>query len=439
MKKLKYLAGSVVFFGALVSINAQGEYYEIKSRDALSNIAERKIVRSNLPVSLEQVMLTIYKLNPDAFVGGNIDRLQNGVKIYIPDNVADFVQISKQDAIAKLNDRNYLRNVYSEAQRLKLSGERASAPVGGNNAEKFEHILHVLDDHHQNIEVLKLENAHLNKSFKLLERALGRVVVIQGLLTSDVVKVKSQIYNGQAEGQAGLMASSANIANSKEGLNENSLKEMNDAGIDLNQARAELDKQAAEISQNPLSLANNAKTDVQAADPQQKVVNAPVPNKPQTTPKAFYENEEFWWNVATGAAILVPLLILLLWLLDFRQMRSKLMSGRGDNGKFGLKERMVPGFDSLGSSASGTGAQLSESSLFQTANNVTPLKKGKSADSMLDVGGAGLLEQLDMCLLCGDYQQAHTLTLKALSDNKNSPILGKKLAFIERKLGKAQS
>ena len=56
---------------------------EVQASDTLWEIAER--VRPDTSVSMEQVMLAIQDLNPDAFINGNINRIKRGEILRVPD------------------------------------------------------------------------------------------------------------------------------------------------------------------------------------------------------------------------------------------------------------------------------------------------------------------------------------------------------------------
>ena len=58
-----------------------GGRYNVKSGDTLSAIAERN---AQPGVSIEQVMIAIQRANPDAFIGGNINRLRAGAALNLP-------------------------------------------------------------------------------------------------------------------------------------------------------------------------------------------------------------------------------------------------------------------------------------------------------------------------------------------------------------------
>lgn len=448
MNKIKFLARSIVLLSAINSIDVSGEYYIVQPGDVLSTIAKKKIVKGDLPINIEQVMLTIYKLNPDVFIDGDVNRIWPERKIYIPDNVADFVQLSKNEATQRLRDRNYLRGLYSQASSLKLSGSSGSANVSGHNAQDYSRILQTLDNHQQHIELLRLENAHLSKSFKLLERALGRIVIVQGLLTNDVVKVKSKLFNVSPEVVATAVPENSAVGKEAVASGNTALVALpNEASLAKSEAVAiqsdSIAPQAFPATAPEVVSGENsepvARVDANLPSTVDKVESSLSPGgagkSGHTEP-----DTDYWLDIAMIAAILLPVILLLLWFLDFRRIRTKLSSAKptadlGVAPKVSIKDRLITGSDnSRYSVTAGASDNFDDDFGPVRIKADKPGKDNELVGCITELGG--VLELLDMCLLCGDYKQAHTVTLQALVDHQSSPVLAKKLAFIERKLGK---
>jgi len=73
--------------------------------DTLSGIALR--IRPDESVSIQQAMLAIQELNPDAFIGGNINRLRNGEVLRVP-SISDIQAIGQREAVAEVRRQNQL-------------------------------------------------------------------------------------------------------------------------------------------------------------------------------------------------------------------------------------------------------------------------------------------------------------------------------------------
>ena len=72
------------------------ERIEILASDTLSGIALR--VRPNDSVSIEQVMLAIQAANPNAFIGGNINRMRSDLDLRVP-SLREIILVDVQAAI----------------------------------------------------------------------------------------------------------------------------------------------------------------------------------------------------------------------------------------------------------------------------------------------------------------------------------------------------
>ena len=436
----------MVLLMVLSSINVNGEDYVIQSGDVLSTIAKKKMIASGLPMNLQQIMLTIYKFNPDVFVNGDIDHLIPGKQIYIPDNAADFVPISKADALNRLHDKHFLRGLYSSASALKLTGDVAKSKSTDGLSQNYAQIQQVLDNHQKNIELLKTENSNLSKSFKLLERALGRIVIIQGMLTNDVVKVKSKLFTGSV---APNSASLPDVLAAKEESSPNAKKsepvpmpldgaesksEITPAPVNVASSQQDFKvPETSEVAAGSVNVASEVKSS-QGTNQPEKLLTEPINTNQEV------QEDGLWSNIAILLAIIVPMLLVLLWFIDFRQIRTKLKKSKsiantGTISKNLIKDRLV-----VASDASRYANDNPEEFDSNDDVGVVRIKTDKSikengfVDRITELGG--VMELLDMCLLFGDYQQAQSVALKALSENQNLPILSKKLAIIERKLAK---
>lgn len=79
----------------------QGEQYKVTPNDTLWEIAER----ARQGGSVHQTMLAIQDLNPDAFIGGNINRMKNGQVLRLP-NAEQIGSRSQAEAIQQVAQQN---------------------------------------------------------------------------------------------------------------------------------------------------------------------------------------------------------------------------------------------------------------------------------------------------------------------------------------------
>ncbi len=81
-----------------------GETYgPVSSNDTLWNIAAR--VRPNSDVSVQQTMIAIQRLNPNAFIRNNINLLRRGQVLRVP-NYEDITELSTREAIREVANQN---------------------------------------------------------------------------------------------------------------------------------------------------------------------------------------------------------------------------------------------------------------------------------------------------------------------------------------------
>jgi pilus assembly protein FimV len=76
-----------------------GESYEVQHRDSLWRIANR--IRPGTPQMINQTMVALYRANPSAFVGSNINRLRSGVVLRIPTD-DDLLSVDVREANAEV-------------------------------------------------------------------------------------------------------------------------------------------------------------------------------------------------------------------------------------------------------------------------------------------------------------------------------------------------
>ncbi|MGB4075705.1 FimV/HubP family polar landmark protein [Pseudomonas sp.] len=104
----------------------EGNEYKTTANDTLWEIAQR--VRDG--GSVHQAMLAIQDLNPDAFVGGNINRLKNGQVLRLPDE-QQIKSRAQGEAIAQVAEQNAAwregRSVAASARQLDATKRTSAA------------------------------------------------------------------------------------------------------------------------------------------------------------------------------------------------------------------------------------------------------------------------------------------------------------------------
>lgn len=130
--------------------NNEGGNYNVKSGDTLSRIAGRN---TQPGVSIEQLMIAIQRSNPDAFIGGNINRLRAGASLNIPAG-SDAQSIAQTSAVSEVRAqaaswRGYVARVADSVPYVavdqpsarasgRVSGAVADTGGGAANADKLK-------------------------------------------------------------------------------------------------------------------------------------------------------------------------------------------------------------------------------------------------------------------------------------------------------------
>lgn len=102
--------------------------YVVSRGDSLSKIVGRIGIRN---ISLEQMLVALYRNNPDAFLGDNMNLLKEGAVLSVP-SAADAGDVSRQDArqIVRLHAVNFRGYSHRLAGMVQKSAPRATAKTG---------------------------------------------------------------------------------------------------------------------------------------------------------------------------------------------------------------------------------------------------------------------------------------------------------------------
>ena len=119
-------AGAAATTAAAGTNANSGKQLQIRSGDTLA-----KVARENLPagVSLDQMLVALYRANPDAFIGANMNRVRAGQILTVPDAgamTATAPREARTVVLAQSADFNEYRN--------KLAGQVAGGPARAADA-----------------------------------------------------------------------------------------------------------------------------------------------------------------------------------------------------------------------------------------------------------------------------------------------------------------
>ncbi|WGP00421.1 FimV/HubP family polar landmark protein [Saccharophagus degradans] len=106
----------------------------VKANQTLWEIAAQ--VRPDSSVSVQQTMLAIQRLNPDAFINNNINLLKRGQILRIPD-ASQIKEFTRQEAVRSVAQQNAAWSGKSSAGDVQLSGSK-SYTSSSSNSDKAE-------------------------------------------------------------------------------------------------------------------------------------------------------------------------------------------------------------------------------------------------------------------------------------------------------------
>jgi pilus assembly protein FimV len=115
----------------------------VNAGDTLWALAQR--VRPDSSVSVQQTMLAMQRLNPQAFIGGNINRVRRGEILQVPE-LSQIRQIAATEAVSEVNRQNQqLTAAASAVAAQPVTGAPSAAPAGAG-AQGELRVVTVADD-----------------------------------------------------------------------------------------------------------------------------------------------------------------------------------------------------------------------------------------------------------------------------------------------------
>ncbi len=118
--------------------SGDGSSYTVKSGDTLSGIAGRNLAAG---ATIEQLMIAIQRANPNAFIGGNINRLRAGARLNVP-SASDAQSVTQNNAVSEVRAqtaswRGYVARVADSVPSVAMDqpAARASGKVSGAVAD----------------------------------------------------------------------------------------------------------------------------------------------------------------------------------------------------------------------------------------------------------------------------------------------------------------
>jgi pilus assembly protein FimV len=153
-----------------------GDTHLVQSGETLRKIA---LETKHEGVSLEQMLVGLYKNNPEAFIGNNINRLKTGVILGIPDQ-ATAASVPESEArkvyVAQANDWNaYRQKLASAAAQGPAKQDSGGQSSAGKIAPKVEEKAVPADQSKDQVKISRAEQAALGKgSAAVAENAIAK-------------------------------------------------------------------------------------------------------------------------------------------------------------------------------------------------------------------------------------------------------------------------
>jgi len=174
-----------------------GTRYMIHRDDTLWDIAS-----SARPdgASVYQTMLDIQRMNPNAFIGGNINRIKAGYIVYLPDE-NDISSADLSQALAEVREQNEAWREgkatepdYGSGPALRISAEPEDAAAGGSAASAS---VAANDAAMEDMEVAGLERVELEQRLGSMEQQVETLQRIVSLKDEQIAALQSALAEGE--------------------------------------------------------------------------------------------------------------------------------------------------------------------------------------------------------------------------------------------------
>jgi pilus assembly protein FimV len=175
-----------------------GTRYMIHRDDTLWDIAS-----SARPAgaSVYQTMLDIQRMNPNAFIGGNINQIKAGYIVYLPDE-SDISSADLSRALTEVREQNEAWREgkttepdYSSGPSLRISAEAEDAEAGGSAASAS---MAANDAAMEDMEVAGLERVELESRLSSMEQQVETLQRIVNLKDEQIAALQGALAEGEA-------------------------------------------------------------------------------------------------------------------------------------------------------------------------------------------------------------------------------------------------
>ncbi|MBD9500154.1 FimV family protein [Pseudomonas sp. PDM17] len=200
----------------------EGNEYRTGKNDTLWEIAAR--ARPDGSVSVQQTMLAIQDLNPDAFLGGNINRLKSGQVLRLPDaeqikartQPAAATEVNQQytawregrslptggarqlDATPRANAGNAPAQAETKDSLRLLSGENGKAKGGDKGSKDGQAVADKLAVTKESLDSTRRENDELNSRMTDLQSQMDKLQKLIALKDAQLAKLQNELGSDKA-------------------------------------------------------------------------------------------------------------------------------------------------------------------------------------------------------------------------------------------------
>ncbi|OQR31304.1 peptigoglycan-binding protein LysM [Pseudomonas sp. T] len=207
----------------------EGNEYRTGKNDTLWEIAAR--ARPDGSVSVQQTMLAIQDLNPDAFLGGNINRLKSGQVLRLPDaeqikartQPAAVTEVNQQytawregrslptggarqlDATPRANAGNAPAQAETKDSLRLLSGENGKAKGGDKGSKDGQAVADKLAVTKESLDSTRRENDELNSRMTDLQSQMDKLQKLIALKDAQLAKLQNELGNDKAAAANGAV------------------------------------------------------------------------------------------------------------------------------------------------------------------------------------------------------------------------------------------
>ncbi|MDF3863968.1 FimV/HubP family polar landmark protein [Pseudomonas denitrificans (nom. rej.)] len=208
----------------------EGNEYRTGKNDTLWEIAAR--ARPDGSVSVQQTMLAIQDLNPDAFLGGNINRMKSGQVLRLPDaeqikartQPAAVTEVNQQytawregrslptggarqlDATPRANAGNAPAQAETKDSLRLLSGENGKAKGGDKGSKGGQAVADKLAVTKESLDSTRRENDELTSRMTDLQSQMDKLQKLIALKDAQLAKLQSELGNDKAGAANGAAA-----------------------------------------------------------------------------------------------------------------------------------------------------------------------------------------------------------------------------------------